>query len=51
MKDLKKGLTDHKKHLKNAIKRFEDKIAKQGRITNARDEMFLIELKNELKKC
>ena len=31
--------------LQNAIKHFEDKIAKQGMITNARDEEHLTRLK------
>tara|TARA_R110001583_G_scaffold83165_9_gene219896 strand:+ start:1407 stop:1595 length:189 start_codon:yes stop_codon:yes gene_type:complete len=38
------------KQLKNAITHFEDKIASQGMITNARDEEQLNKLKNILKE-
>ena len=42
----KGGLTEKEK-LDEAIKHFEDKIKKQGRITNARDEEHLSRLKNQ----
>ena len=37
--------------LDKAIKHFEDKIKKQGRITNARDEEQLLKLKKLKKLC
>ena len=45
-----KLLVNDYKQLKNAIIHFEDKIASQGMITNARDEEHLTRLKNEYQK-
>jgi len=47
LKEAKKRT--EKEELDEAIKHFEDKIEKQGRITNARDEEQLLRLK-ELRK-